>query len=124
MITSSERLAARMKGEPVDRIPNMALVMQFAADQINAPLALYYQDYHVLCEANFKTVERFHLDLVDAISDPYREAADFGAKIKFPDNDLPLCQDYVLDDISNLANLPAPDPLAADSRNACSPGGS
>jgi MtaA/CmuA family methyltransferase len=116
MITSSERLAARMKGEPVDRIPNMALVMQFAADQISAPLALYYQDYHVLCEANFKTVERFHLDLVDAISDPYREAADFGAKIKFPDNDLPLCQDYVLDDITNLANLPAPDPLAADSR--------
>ncbi len=116
MITSCERLNARMKGEPVDRIPNMALVMQFAADQINTPLAAYYQDYHVLCEANFKTVELFQLDLLDAISDPYREAADFGAKITFPANDLPLCEEYVLKDTSDLVTLPVPDPLAAGSR--------
>ena len=115
-MTSTERLAARMRGEPVDRIPNMSLVMQFAADQIGKPLAQYYQDYHVLCEANFTTVELFALDLVDAISDPYREAADFGAQIVFPDDNLPVCVATPLADPSDLQVLPAPDPLKTGSR--------
>jgi MtaA/CmuA family methyltransferase len=116
VMTSSERLAARMRGEPVDRIPNMSLVMQFAADQIGAPLAQYYQDYHVLCEANFKTVERYRLDLLDAISDPFRETADFGAEIVFPENDLPKCARPRLADTSDLKALPSPEPLAPGSR--------
>lgn len=115
-MTSTERLAARLAGQPVDRIPNMTLVMQFAADQIGARLADYYQDYHVLCEANFVTVERFGLDLVDAISDPYREAADFGARIVFPDNNLPVCHTPLIQDLSDVAALPTPDPLAPGSR--------
>ena len=116
MTTSTERLDARLRGEPVDRIPNLTLVMQFAADQIGAPLARYYQDYRVLCEANFKTVELFGLDIVDAISDPYREAADFGAHVVFPDDGLPICTEPRLQDASQLATLPHPDPLAAGSR--------
>lgn len=116
MTTSSERLAARLRGDPVDRVPNMALVMQFAADQIQAPLARYYQDYHILCEANFKTVEVFGLDTVDAISDPYREAADFGAQIQFPEDNLPICTIPRLQDTAALTSLPSPDPLKAGSR--------
>lgn len=115
-MTSTERLAARLRGEPVDRIPNLTLVMQFAADLINAPLASYYQDYHVLCEANFKTVERFGLDIVDAISDPYRETADFGARIEFPHDGLPICKEPRIKDLSDLDDLPHPDPLAPGSR--------
>jgi len=116
MTTASERLAARLRGEPVDRVPNLTLVMQFAADQIQAPLSRYYQDYHVLCEANFKTVEVFGLDIVDAISDPYRETADLGAHIQFPDDNLPICTTPRLGDPSDLASLPSPDPLKVGSR--------
>jgi MtaA/CmuA family methyltransferase len=116
MTTSTERLMARLRGEKVDRVPNMTLVMQFAADQIQAPLARYYQDYNTLCEANFKTVELFGLDLLDAISDPYRETADFGAAITFPDNGLPLCHEPRLKDPADLVGLAAPDPLKPGSR--------
>jgi len=115
-LTSSERLAARMQGKPVDRIPNLSLVMQFAAHHIHVPLAQYYQDYHVLCEANFRTVETYGLDTVDAISDPYRETADFGATIIFPDDDLPLCPEPLLKDTTDLSQLRHPDPLAPGSR--------
>lgn len=115
-MTSSQRLAARMRGEPVDRIPNMTLVMQYAADLIGARLPDYYQDYHVLCEANFKSVEVFGIDIVDAISDPYREAADFGAEITFPEDNLPLCLKPLLADTSDLQSLPTPDPLKPGSR--------
>lgn len=114
-MTSTERLAARMKGDLVDRIPNMSLVMQFAADEIGAPLAQYYQDYNVLCEANFKTVEAYQLDLVDAISDPFRETADYGAAIKFPEDDLPVCEP-LLSDPRDLKTLAFPDPLKPGSR--------
>ncbi|MBN1203015.1 MAG: uroporphyrinogen decarboxylase family protein [Anaerolineae bacterium] len=115
-LTSTQRLAARLKGDPVDRIPNMALVMQFAAQQIQAPLSHYYQDYNVLCEANFKSAELYGLDIVDAISDPYREAADFGARIWFPTDNLPICTEMRIKDPSDLAMLPMPDPLAIGSR--------
>ncbi len=115
-MTSTQRLAARLAGQPVDRIPNMTLVMQFAADQIGAPLAQYYQDYHVLCESNFVTAEKYGLDLVDAISDPYRETADFGAQIVFPDDNLPVCREPLIKDLSDVATLPFPDPLRPGSR--------
>lgn len=116
MMTAAERLAARMRGEPVDRIPNLTLVMQYAADLIGAPLPSYYQDYNVLCEANFKTVEVYGLDLVDAISDPYRETADFGARVTFPENSLPVCTEPLVKDLSDLSVLGRPDPLAPGSR--------
>ena len=116
LMTSSERLAARMHNDPVDRIPNMSLVMQFAADHISAPLAQFYQDYNVLCEAKLRMAEDYQLALVDAISDPYREAADFGLQINFPENNLPLCTVPLLADISDLDSLPTPDPLAPGSR--------
>lgn len=115
-MTSSERLAARMRCEPVDHIPNMSLVMQFAADQIHAPLARYYQDYHVLCEANFKTVELYQLDLLDAISDPFRETTDYGSQVLFPDDDLPVLVQPRLIDPADLSTLPFPEPLAPGSR--------
>lgn len=115
-MTPSARLDARLRGEPVDRIPNMSLVMQFAADQIGAPLRSYYLDYNVLCEANFVTAERFGLDLVDAISDPFREAHDFGARIEFPPDGLPVSVEPLLADTDALASLPRPDPLAPGSR--------
>jgi MtaA/CmuA family methyltransferase len=115
VMTSTERLTARMKGDPVDRIPNMSLVMQFAADEIGAPLAQYYQDYNVLCEANFKTVETYRFDLMDAISDPFRETADYGAQITFPEDDLPACEE-LLANPDDLKTLPTPDPLKPGSR--------
>jgi MtaA/CmuA family methyltransferase len=115
-MTPSERLAARMRCDAVDRIPNMSLVMQFSADNIGIPLSRFYQDYHVLCEAKLRMVDDYQLDLVDTISDPYREAADFGSQIIFPENDLPLCTTPLLADTSDLTSLPLPDPLTPGSR--------
>jgi uroporphyrinogen-III decarboxylase len=55
--------------------------MIFAAHYVGEPLSRYYQDYRVLCEANLATQHAFGLDIVQSISDPFREAADFGANI-------------------------------------------
>jgi len=102
----------RVRGEAVDRPPNFDIMMTFAVHFIGQPLSRYYQDYRVLAEANLAVQEAFDLDLVQTISDPYREAADFGAEIIFPEDDLPVCLRPLLAEPSDLLRLKPPDPLA------------
>lgn len=109
-LTSFARCQRRLHGQPVDRAPNFNIIMTFGAKYIGQPLARYYQDYRVLVAANLAMCERFALDIVQAISDPYRETADFGATIEFPDDGLPLCTTPLLQEYTDLARLKPPDP--------------
>jgi len=110
-MTPYERFQHRLKGEPVDRVPNFDIMMTFAAHYVGRVLSEYYQDYRALCEANLVVQEVFDLDIVQAISDPYRETADFGAEIVFPHDDLPVCRRRLLEDPAALKDLRRPDPL-------------
>ena len=107
-----ERVMSRLRGEPVDRAPNFDIVMTFAAHYIGQPLSRYYQDYRVLGDANLAVQEAFSLDVVQTISDPFREAADFGAQIVFPVDGLPICVQPLLADPSDLHRLKVVDPHA------------
>lgn len=109
-MNSKERLFARLKGQAVDRPPNLDIFMSFAAHYIGQPLSTYYLDYRVLGEANLALLEPFQVDIVQAISDPYRETADFGAEVLFPDDDLPICQSPLLMNPGDLLKLKPPDP--------------
>jgi MtaA/CmuA family methyltransferase len=107
---SIERMKRRLKGEQVDRPPNFDLFMTFAARHIGQPLSKYYLNHRVLVDANFAMVDDFGVDLVQAISDPYREASDFGAEIEFPPDDLPVCRKPLLEDFKDLRKIRKPDP--------------
>jgi MtaA/CmuA family methyltransferase len=109
-MNSFERVQNRLRGEPVDRPPNFDIMMTFAAHFVDEPLSRYYLDYRVLSAANFAVQEAFALDIVQAISDPYREAADFGAAVEFPEDGLPICRTPLLAEPSDLARLSLPDP--------------
>jgi MtaA/CmuA family methyltransferase len=109
-MNSFDRTFQRLQGEPVDRPPNFDIMMTFAAHYIKQPLVRYYLDYHVLCEANLAVQQDFGLDIVQVISDPYREAADFGVQVEFPEDWLPIRKAPLLQDPSDLAKLPRPDP--------------
>ncbi len=109
-LTSYERFKRRLAGEPVDRTPNFNILMTFAAHYIHQPLSRYYQDYKILAEANLAVQEAFDLDILQVISDPYREAADFGLEVEFPDDDLPIAREPLLADPKDLALLKSPEP--------------
>jgi len=113
MLNAHERMANRMKGEPVDRLPNFNILMTFAAQYIGQPLSRYYLDYKVLVEANLAMVEDFGLDIVQAISDPYREATWFGMQVEFPHDGLPLGKTPLLQEPDDLKTLKAPDPTVS-----------
>ena len=107
----TERVQRRLAGKPVDRAPNFSIMMTFAAHHIGQPLSRYYLDHRVLGEASLAVQSDFDLDLVQVISDPYREAADFGAKIEFPTDGLPICRVPLLQNRDDIRRLRVPDPL-------------
>lgn len=109
-LTSYERFVRRLGGGPVDRTPNFDIMMTYAAHYIGEPLSRYYQDFRVLAEANLAVQEAFELDILQVISDPYREAADFGLQVSFPEDDLPVASEPLLTIPSDLKKLISPDP--------------
>ena len=104
-MNSLERMRARLAGQPVDRVPNFNIFMQFAAHYIGQPLSRYYQDYRVLCGANFAVQKAFSVDILQAISDPYREAADLGLAVTFPEDGLPIATRPSLIEPADLTTL-------------------
>lgn len=100
-----ERVTRRLRGEPVDRRPNFDIHMQRAAHQAGRPLSRYYLDHRVLVEANLAVLEAFSLDLVQAISDPYREASDLGLQVEWPEDGVPLRRGLLIEEPEHAARL-------------------
>ncbi|MBN2000101.1 uroporphyrinogen decarboxylase family protein [candidate division KSB1 bacterium] len=109
-MNSMSRFKNRLNGRRVDRVPNFNIFMTYAAHYIRQPLSRYYLDYRVLCDANFAVLEAFQLDVVQAISDPYREAADTGAEIDFPHDGLPISKKPFIEELSDLKKIKFPQP--------------
>jgi uroporphyrinogen decarboxylase len=109
-MNSYERFTARLAGQSVDRIPNFDIFMTRAAHHIGQPLSRYYLDHRVLVEANLAVAADFGVDILQAISDPYREAADFGLEVEFPADSLPINRKPLITEPDDLKNLIPPDP--------------
>ena len=110
-MTSLERVNARLKGKPVDKIPNLNIVMALAAKCAGVSYREYVTDYRKLVEGNLRCIEKFGIDAVCAISDPVRETAAFGANIVFPENAVPYSDPHLLSDPLDLSLLKIFDPL-------------
>jgi MtaA/CmuA family methyltransferase len=109
-MNSFERFRNRLHGDAVDRPPNFDIVMALAVHYIGQPLSRYYCDYRVLAQANLAVIEAFGFDIAQTISDPYREAADWGLEIEFPDDGLLLRKRPLILEPSDMARLKPPDP--------------
>ena len=109
-MTSFERVMNRLAGKPVDRIPNMSLVMMFAAKLVGVSYGKYCEDHRYLVDGAFRCYEQFGFDMVCAISDPMREAEGFGAKVILPDEGVPYSKVKRLQSISDINTLRVIDP--------------
>lgn len=110
-MTSYERVMNRLEGKPVDKIPNMNIVMDFAAQQVGASLGEFVTDYRVLVASKLYCADRFGIDTVSVISDPMREAHGFGAKVVIPQHDTPYAKENLLTDLSKIHDLKPIDPM-------------
>jgi uroporphyrinogen decarboxylase len=109
-MNSFERVTRRLAGQSVDRAPNFNIFMAYGAHAVGQPLSRYYLDHRVLCDANDFLINTLKVDLAQAISDPYRETADFGADVRFPEDSLPVCPVPLLASPSDLVHLSPPNP--------------
>ena len=109
-----ERTTAILDDRQPDCTPLMPITMMFAADQFGVPYGKYATDYRRLVEAQILTAEKFDFDHVSSISDPAREAADWGADVTFFDDQPPAIDEAraLLADKGDLSRLEIPDPTA------------
>jgi MtaA/CmuA family methyltransferase len=101
-----ERLCAGHVGGPVLFRP---ILMHFAARFIGDTYGRFASDYKVLVESNLKCMDYFETDMVGLISDPYRETAAFGAKVSFPAEEVPRCEQTLIKTYEDVKNLKRPD---------------
>lgn len=91
-MNSYQRVMARLKGGPVDRIPNLCILMGLAARSAGVPYRDFCLKPEAMVEANVRYHEDFGIDVVTVMSDAYGEAFDYGLKVDFPEDSLPLPQ--------------------------------
>jgi MtaA/CmuA family methyltransferase len=108
-----ERVNCRLMGKPVDRVPNLNIIMQFAARYIDINYGKYCTDYRYLAEGNIKCCRDFGIDMVSAISDPFREAEGMGANVVINHDDVPSCRDFLIKDYGDVKKLKTVDPAQA-----------
>jgi MtaA/CmuA family methyltransferase len=109
-MNSSERVAARLRGDPVDRLPAQPLFMIYVADLLGVSYADYVRDHRTLVRGQLALAERFPIDVVSCCSDAWREAADCGARLVYRDRQPPSSPHPLLRAPEDLARLPMPDP--------------
>jgi len=113
-MNSFERYLGVIHREPVDVLPRLPILMQFAAEYIGSNYGAFAADYRVLVEANRRCAEDFGMDQLSAISDPYRETQGFGAQIEYVRDGVPRCLQPPLHASKDLSLLPRPNPLEAE----------
>ena len=116
-MNSYERVMHRLHGEPVDRVPNFNVIMGFGAHYIGAKLSDYLLDHRVMVQSNLAMAHDFDIDILQTLTDPFRESADYGLEVEFPEDGLPKRLHPLLAPGDNLARLPHVEPTSGRRMN-------
>ena len=105
-----ERYVGVLEGRPVDFLPRIPILMQYAAEYIGSNYGLFASDFKTLVRANEACARDFGIDQLSCISDPYRETHGFGAEIEYVPDGVPRST-HPLKESKDLTLLSKPDPL-------------
>jgi len=108
-MNSYDRYMGMVRGEPVDFVPRIPLMMHFVAKHAGITYAQFARDAAVFADAKIRTAQRFGYDLVDLLCDPWRETSAFGGQITYMDHTIPRCT-HPLEHDRDLGRLASPDP--------------
>ncbi len=104
-----ERYLAVLRGETVDPVPAVPILMAFAAEAIGSNYGAFASDYRVLVEANRHGAAAYGFCQWSAISDPYRETSAFGGEVEFIPDGVPRLLAPPLAEGIDLERLATPD---------------
>ena len=115
-MNSFERYCGMVKGDKVDFVPRIPILMHFAARYSGKKYSQYASDYRVMADCKCKLVEDFDFEQLDVMCDPWRETTAFGGKIKYFEDSVPSCS-HPLENTRNLDLLAPPDPDSSQRMN-------
>lgn len=104
-MTCKDRFYARLKGDNVDRVPNLNIIMGFSAKLSGYSYKEYCTDYRKLVEADMKATQMFGMDILSVISDPMREVELFGGESVLPEDDVPYEKTPFIAEYADLTKL-------------------
>jgi len=111
-MTSSDRVAALLNGQQIDRIPWFSFALGFCAYNVGYPIATIYKSPEKSFRAQIDTQEMYGYD-----SDPFYAYAsygswEFGGQIEFPSSELtqaPTVSHYPVQSEEDIDRLELPD---------------
>ena len=86
-MNARERLLNRIQGKVTDRVPNMNIVMMFAAREMGLTYGRIVRNARLLSDGMKLCHEKYGIDCLWTISDSMREAPDLGADAVVPEGD-------------------------------------
>ena len=86
-MNARERILNRIRGKETDRVPNMNIVMMFAAREMGLSYGRIVRNARLLADGMKLCYEKYGIDCLWTISDPMREATDLGADAVVPEGD-------------------------------------
>ncbi len=95
-----------LQGGNVPQLPFMPIFMRFCAKQAGVKYRNFILDVETHCQANIQIAERFQSCWVNVMSDPYCELEAYGARIEYPEDNLPLDKIILYPEIDRLKQLP------------------
>lgn len=104
-MNGKERLERFLRGESVDRKPNLTIVGSVITQYNGMDMETYCKDYKKMTEAAVMCARDVKLDYVQIASDLLREAEGFGSRLNFYPDRLPDVAEYALDDITEVERL-------------------
>ena len=116
-MNSYERLMNRIQGKAVDRIPNMNIVMQFAARDVGLCYGQVVRNGRRLADGMLRCHEKYGIDCLWSISDSVREPQDLGADVVVPDNGVPYCRTPFIEGPEDFKKLKLMDPASGRAMN-------
>ncbi len=93
----------------IDRAPYHPILMRFASNYAKINYKIFCTQAQYKVEAMVKMADAFGCDWTTVLSDPFVEAHDFGLKVKFTENDLPINIGHFINDIEDINKLKVPD---------------
>ena len=115
IMTKTELFKLLLDGNATEnRVLFRPILMHFAARFAGKTYGEFASDYKTLVECNIQAMEHFDLDMVGLISDPYRETSAFGAKVRFPAENVPVCEEIIVSSIEDVKALKIPDVYKAE----------
>lgn len=104
-MNSLKRTIDFLDNKGTDRIPFHPILMRFAARYAGVPYRDFCLSAQHKCRANIICADELGSDWVNTMSDPYAEAEAFGVRLRYPENDLPVVEDYAVTDIEDINHL-------------------